>query len=86
MHRIGSGSTHGFCMKKLKYKHMVLGILPCDLQELREIATYLFGAPYGSWSIEDDGKLMTIMSFAKPRDKETFVRVFAALAGADDKG
>ncbi len=71
-------------MKKLNYKYLVFGMLPCSLQEIREFAAHLFGSSHGSWMVEDEGRLLVVVSFAKWQDRETFSKLFEALPNPDD--
>ena len=72
-------------MKKLKYKSLVFGILPCDLQGIKEIAEHLFGSSHGSWMVEDEGYMLTVVSFAKWQDRETFSKLLESLPNPDDE-
>ena len=79
-------------MKKLKYTHNILGVLPLSRQEIEEIAAHLFGSSSGTWKVAEEGSILTIISFAKPKDRQTFVDLLEALlspleeAGREQQG
>jgi hypothetical protein len=68
-------------MKKLKYTHNILGVLPLSRQEIEEIAAHLFGPSSGTWKVEEEDCILTIASFAKPKDRQRFVDLLEALLG-----
>ncbi len=71
-------SWTGILMKKLKYTHNILGVLPLIRQEIEEIAAHLFGSRDGTWKVEEDS-ILTIIRFAKPKDRQTFVDLLEVL-------
>lgn len=66
-------------MIRMNYKYIVLGTLPCSIRDLNDIAVELFGSSRRLWKIDEDDNLVTIMSFARSKDREQFVECFEAL-------
>src|SRR5918993_3291593 len=71
----------GIFMKKLKYTHNILGVLPLSRQEIEETAAHLFGSSSGTWKVEEQDGILTIIRFAKPKDRQRFVDLLEALLG-----
>ena len=79
MLRIDICTDKGSPMKRLKYNYLRLGILPCDLLEIKDIAAHLLGSSHSLRKVDGDDSLMTALSYAKPRNRETFVSLIGSV-------